>query len=331
VPGIDWAVLGHSGLNLETPEPVGGARLLEAMSMGKNLGRLDLHVVAGDGAGPYADRGARAQLQMILVDHRHQVAEYEQRLAPAAAPAAGAAVPLAPALRDYYGKRVDELRRAIARETRALAEMPKRVTGNWFENRIVPLDTAVPDQPGVGTLVAAYNRDSERLAAAGKPVGIKALPPRGPAPPTHVGPAADAPTPKATYAGTATCAACHAPAVTFWRTTKHAAALATLERAHRAHDPACVGCHVTGYFQPGGTTDIDDATSRFADVGCESCHGPGSAHVAAAPAQQKGTIARAVPASVCLGCHTPDQTNNGFDPPAFLAAILGPGHGLIRR
>ena len=81
VPGIDWAVLGHSGMNLEQPELVavavgGGARLLEAMNLGKNLGRLDLHVVAGDGRGLFVERAARAQLQTILADHQHQVAEY---------------------------------------------------------------------------------------------------------------------------------------------------------------------------------------------------------------------------------------------------------------
>src|SRR5262249_32176627 len=42
--GIDWAVLGHSALNLERPEKLDGVFLLEAQSEGKNIGRLDLHV-----------------------------------------------------------------------------------------------------------------------------------------------------------------------------------------------------------------------------------------------------------------------------------------------
>jgi hypothetical protein len=113
--------------------------------------------------------------------------------------------------------------------------------------------------------------------------------------------------------------------VTVWLTTKHAHALGTLEKAHRAHSPECVPCHVTGYLRPGGTADLDVAISRFANVGCESCHGPGGAHVQAA--SKRDTIARKVPASVCLGCHTPDQTNQGFDYAAFLPSILGQGHG----
>jgi hypothetical protein len=324
VPGVDWAVLGHSGMNLDDPETVGGARMLEAQSLGKNLGRLDLHVVEGGGAGPWASRGARAQLQMIRADHQHQIAEYRQRLQASPEPA--------PTLRKYYEQRVAELASAVERETRQIEAMPPRVIGNWFENRIVPLDTTMPDQPGVAALVAVYDRESERLAAAGKPVGIPTAAPRRGGLADENGP------PTATYVGTDTCATCHAPALAFWKTTKHAHALATLEQAKRARSPECVPCHVTGYLLPGGPKDIAAATSRFADVGCESCHGPGSNHVDAARALAAGAspekaetarsaISRAVPAAVCLGCHTPDQTNDGFDYAAFLPATLGPGHG----
>ena len=319
VPGIDWAVLGHTGMNLETPElvaaPGGGARMLEAMSLGRDLGRLDLHVVAGDGAGPYVERGARAQLRTILDDHRHQLAEYQRRLPTTASQ---------PTLRDYYAKRLDELDRAIARETRALAVMPARVTGNWFENRVVPLDTLVPDQPGVAALVVAYDAESDRLVAAGQPVGIKPTLAGTPAPA-----APDLPAPAATYVGAGVCVSCHSAEGAFWRATKHARALETLEQAHRGRSAACIGCHVTGYAQPGGTTELAVAATRLRDVGCESCHRAGSAHVAAPRAA--GKIARAVPASVCLGCHTPDQTNDAFDYAAFKGAIVGPGHGAPAR
>jgi hypothetical protein len=81
---------------------------------------------------------------------------------------------------------------------------------------------------------------------------------------------------------------------------------------------------VTGYLLPGGTADLEVATTRLRDVGCESCHGPGSAHLTAA--NKRTSIARKVPVPVCLGCHTPDQTNDGFDYATFLSAITGPGH-----
>jgi hypothetical protein len=315
-PGIDWAVLGHSGKNLEDPEDVGGARMLEAMSMGKHVGRLDLHFV--DASSPFVARGARAQLRTILDDHARQIAEYEQRLPTTPKPE----------LRAYYEQRIADLRKAVARETRELAALPLRVTGNWFENRILPLDTAAPDQPGVALLVDAYNRQSERLAAAGRPVGLEPIGPSGPLPARDKGegkPTDDAAKPQATYVGNDACNRCHPNAMTVWLTTKHAHALATLEQAHRARSPECVPCHVTGYLRAGGTTDLAVATARLADVGCEACHGPGSTHVEAV--SKRDTIARKVPATVCLGCHTPDQTNDGFDYEKFLPSVLGSGHG----
>ena len=111
----------------------------------------------------------------------------------------------------------------------------------------------------------------------------------------------------------------------------------------RDRDPTCVGCHVTGYLRPGGTGDIRVATARLRDVGCEACHGPGLDHIAeqnviSARAEQNRTdggtkkptgMQRQVAPSVCLGCHTPDQTGGDFNYPHYLKAILGAGHGGV--
>jgi len=126
----------------------------------------------------------------------------------------------------------------------------------------------------------------------------------------------------------AVCGGCHAPALAFWKTTKHARALSALERVGRDKDPSCVGCHVTGYLQPGGPTDIAEARQRFANVGCEACHGAGSKHGAAL--DKRNTLARAVPEATCRGCHTADVTNGEFDYKKFIQAIVGPGHTLAR-
>jgi 2',3'-cyclic-nucleotide 2'-phosphodiesterase (5'-nucleotidase family) len=144
IPGIDWAVLGHSALNLESPETVGTARLLEAQSEGKNVGRLDLHVV--DGTRAFADRGERAELAGVLADHRRQLGEPDHGLGQ-----------LDPAsLEAYYQQRRQNLEAAIARESAALARLPTTLTGSWFENRIVPLDATIPDDPAVGKLVQDF-------------------------------------------------------------------------------------------------------------------------------------------------------------------------------
>src|SRR5262249_45436716 len=156
---------------------------------------------SADGAGPWADRGERAQLQTIVADHRRQITEYQQHV-----PATEK-----PELRKYYEQRVADLEKAVDRETRLLAPLPARVTGGWFDNRIIPLDTSLPDQPGVGALVAAYNRESEALAAAGKPVGIT------PGARSTAGVSEKEVPPAARYIGTEACARCHAAAVTFWQ------------------------------------------------------------------------------------------------------------------
>jgi hypothetical protein len=324
VPGIDWAVLGHVGSRFETAQPVGDAgttRLLAAMSEGKELGRADLHVVGQAAAKDlsFVDRGARAELAAILADHRRQLAEYDHPL--------GNVDPQS--LRDYHDARKRQIGDAIAREQTALAKLPAAIGGSWFENRLIPLDATTPDQPGVAVLVDAYNQESAHRASAGRPAGFTGDEP--PAPPSP-------PDPAKGYTGTAACGACHAPALAFWQATKHARALAALTRIGRDRDVSCVGCHVTGYRQPGGPTALAVARDRFANVGCEACHGPGRAHAdakaqpsslpasqpASGPAQGAlGPVAEAT----CRGCHTVDRTNGEFDYARSAAGILGPGHG----
>jgi len=307
VPGIDWAVLGHSGMNYEMPEKAGAARMLEAMMQGKHVGRLDLHVV--DDRLVFTDRGERAEIETILADHKKQLTDYDKRL--------GETDP--ESVRDYYRDHRKEVAAAVARETALLEKLPARITGSSFENRIIPLDATVPDQPGVAIVVDAYNKENVKRAAAGKPVGLGTEAP-------HPKPAAAAAAPAGpTYLGTTACGACHQPALAQWKTTKHARALSALARVGRDRDPSCVGCHVTGYLQPGGPAEVAVARERFANVGCEACHGGGKAHLEAS--DKRTGVARAVPEATCRGCHTADVTNGEFDYKKFLQAIVGPGHG----
>jgi hypothetical protein len=127
------------------------------------------------------------------------------------------------------------------------------------------------------------------------------------------------------YGSVNACEYCHPKTVAQWKTTDHAHAFDTLVKAKRDRDPSCLGCHTVGFLQPGGTRDFVMARGQFANVGCESCHGPSAAHVRAIDKKQ-GTV-RAVEPWVCLGCHTPDQNVGPFDPVASMKEILGPGHG----
>ena len=82
----------------------------------------------------------------------------------------------------------------------------------------------------------------------------------------------------ATYAGTQSCAACHAKAMQAWQGSGHARAFATLVGFKAEADPNCIACHTVGFGTASGyRREFGDA--KLVDVGCESCHGPGSAHV----------------------------------------------------
>lgn len=127
------------------------------------------------------------------------------------------------------------------------------------------------------------------------------------------------------YGSTKACGYCHEKAVKQWETTSHATALATLKRGKRDRDKSCLGCHVMGFLQTGGTRDWVMVKDGFANVGCEACHGPSAEHVRSV--DKKLGTSRKVDAITCLGCHTPDQNLSDFDPIASMKEILGPGHG----
>ena len=90
---------------------------------------------------------------------------------------------------------------------------------------------------------------------------------------------------KLSYVGSDACKACHAAEYAQWDKTKHAHAMEALEKlakrpSLRQFDGECVKCHVVGFEYQTGFAD-EKATPHLKNVGCESCHGPGSGHAAA--------------------------------------------------
>lgn len=81
----------------------------------------------------------------------------------------------------------------------------------------------------------------------------------------------------AEYIGSARCVTCHASAAAVWAKSGHSVAFASLQRRKADADPKCIGCHTIGF---GATTGYrrEFGGEKLADVGCESCHGPGSLH-----------------------------------------------------
>lgn len=90
------------------------------------------------------------------------------------------------------------------------------------------------------------------------------------------------PAPKgAPFIGGETCALCHEKAHDTWMASAHAHAYKTLVDVKRDFDPECISCHSIGFGYKTGFADVD-LTPHLLDVGCESCHGPCSDHVASA-------------------------------------------------
>ncbi len=105
------------------------------------------------------------------------------------------------------------------------------------------------------------------------------------------------------FAGNAKCMSCHPTAARVWKDSKHAKALATLAKTKQDWDPDCVGCHVVGLNSSPGFKSLK-ATPQLANVGCESCHGPGLDH---SKTPMKFRLPK-VGGKSCQPCHVPDHS-----------------------
>jgi len=124
----------------------------------------------------------------------------------------------------------------------------------------------------------------------------------------------------AEFVGSESCRECHEVEFKTWSKGPHARAGQSLERKDRGADPACLECHTTGFGRPGGFPKGGTirSTHGFAEVGCESCHGPGGNHIGE-DAPRIGTIVSlgdkcnsCVILQICGACH--DAENDaGFE------------------
>jgi len=105
------------------------------------------------------------------------------------------------------------------------------------------------------------------------------------------------------YRSTKSCVDCHFNEYALWSTNPHGDAYATLVEVGSDRDPECVVCHVVGMDYESGFVS-PEKTPQLKNVGCEVCHGPGSAHNAA-----MGYKPTTEPKSVCLDCHTPEHSS----------------------
>jgi hypothetical protein len=102
-------------------------------------------------------------------------------------------------------------------------------------------------------------------------------------------------------------------------------------RVNKQYDYDCVGCHVTGWLEPGGAHLASVERRGLVNVQCEVCHGPGSVHVEEAGMDEPHTVQRRPAERLCADrCHTKEHSDT-FQLEAYLRDILGPGHGEERR
>jgi len=119
------------------------------------------------------------------------------------------------------------------------------------------------------------------------------------------------------YVWAAACKDCHAAEYTAWENTKHAHAINRLSGSEKEADGKCIGCHVTG--APSLLADESNA-----NVQCESCHGPGKAHIAAAAggAAKTGSIVRKPAESVCVDCPSEKSPHFKFFSYAAMSGLV---------
>ncbi len=197
------------------------------------------------------------------------------------------------------------------------------------QNRIryesVPLDARFADSPEMLKLLADYQEHLKDYGLDG--LGVKPQPhPSG-----------------RRFVGSEACGECHTKAFEKWKSTTHATATDSLVTPPnsrgsipRHYDPECLSCHVTGWepqqFYPYESGYLSlEKTPRLKHNGCENCHGPGSAHVAAENGEGKpspDTIARLRSAMKlplaggeaerkCIECHDVDNSPDFHKTGAF--------------
>lgn len=170
------------------------------------------------------------------------------------------------------------------------------------ESRTFFLDREYEEHPSILTLYDDYNAKVAEMTASQQDAFRKQfedrLKERGFDPAKYRKPSP--------FTGGEACKACHEAEYAQWAGTRHASAMATLEKMGQQADPECVGCHTTGAMQRGGFTSLKE-TPGLVNVQCESCHGSGASHNNS-PAAGYGKISE----ELCRSCHT-EAFNPDFD------------------
>jgi len=297
IDGVQFVIQG--GLDEDDPMPpheAGKAWVLHAGRQGQGLTVFDVYRRTNHG--PFVDRSAwsrserAAQLDRQVSDLSAKIAVWQQSGSVDATDLATQRARLA----------------ELKRERQALDTPAPRGAGNAFFARWVRLPKKAARDPQIEKLMREHDKavnDANRLAFADLEP-----PPLGPR--------------DIAYVGSAACSDCHEKAYAWWRNHAHGVAYLTLQERSKEYNLDCVGCHVTGYKRPGGSTVTHNLHGALVNVGCEACHGPGAAH---AKHPHKVHLLRNTPESTCAQCHTHEHSDT-FNYDAYRKTLVVPGHGL---
>lgn len=156
-------------------------------------------------------------------------------------------------------------------------------------NRIHYLDAAIPDDPEVIAIIEAFEAENRKVQ---KELYAK----------EQFKASQESEAGGGAYLGIGACQSCHVEQFDIHIGTSHARAYETLASQFVHHDTNCVGCHVTGYGEPGGFGGLRRRGSMtdLIDVQCEACHGPGENH------RRDGSY-RVAAIESCVRCHTTED------------------------
>lgn len=219
-----------------------------------------------------------------------------------------------------------EAERARLQQELASAERSPTSDGAYATAELIAVSRSLRRDPATAQAMQALDRQ----------IGEANLKAAAPSPP----PIADQPY----YVGAQACqGACHFhdDAFAFWQKTRHAQAFNTLVHVGKELSYDCVGCHAVAFEEAGGSGlrsliawqrhssgQTPPTVADLRNIQCETCHGPGSAHITR---PSKNPIPTAKPdQNRCLVCHTKEHSDT-FEWQAYLRDILGPGHGADRR
>ncbi len=168
------------------------------------------------------------------------------------------------------------------------------IENKFYLNKFMQLRLDIPDHPEIGPKVDALLEKLKRLQKV-KATGSMTIPLK-----KNVGIKEGN-----QYVGADVCGKCHQERYGRWKASGHARAYQSLVAKQQQFDVECIGCHSLAYDKDGGFTDLKNI-GFYANVQCESCHGPGLIHVNSKGDPKK--IVKKKDPEICLECHIPEKS-----------------------